>query len=330
MISNSLTDRPVDPEAHEAYLRGRLHMSKLTAEGCEAAIELFGQALEKDPGYAVAYVGIGQAYFFLAVHLEALPDREGIPKAREAATKALELDSNLGDAYATVAGIKFRYDWNWLEAEREFNRAIALNPSSFLTRLRYARYLSAMGRHDEAIAEARRARELDPLSRQGMIEQAQVLYFARQYDRAIEELERTLEIDPDFVRAHYVLSGIYGEKGMWEEKVATDQKTLALSGASAEEVAALGRAYEVSGVRGFWEWWLRRDKEQAAHRYVSDFLFAGYYASLGDMDQAFHSLEKAYAQREDDLVLLKTNPWLDPLRSDPRYDELVRRMNFPE
>ena len=257
-----------------------------------------------------------------------------MPRSRssltQAAIKALAIDSSLADAHATLAAVKYGYDWDWLDAERGFKRAIELNPSSSSARLNYAFYLVDMGRHEEGIAEGLRARELDPLSRPVMVFTANLLYGARQYDRSIAELERILEVEPDFLFAHQVLSWNYGMKGMWEEKVATDQKVLTLAGANREEVAELGQAYATSGVRGLWEWWLRREKERATQEYVPDFLFAGIHASLGNIDQACQSLERAYEKRAFELVGLKSNPWFDPLRSDPRYDELIRRMNFPE
>jgi serine/threonine protein kinase/tetratricopeptide (TPR) repeat protein len=322
--------RPVNPDAHEAYLRGRFDMSQITAEGYESAIELFEQALEKDPGYAVAYAAIGESYAMLSSVVDALPHGEAMPKAGQAALKALAIDSTLADAHATLAWIKYSYDWDWLEADKEFKLAIQLNPSSFWAHQGYAFFLSAMGRHDEAIAESRRGQETDPLSLAGVTGTAQILYNARQYDRALRELERALEMDPDFVQTHHLLSIVYDRKGMYAEKVVEDEKVLTLTGASSEVVASLGRAYEASGVRGFWEWWHRRLTEEARRRYVSDYVMAGVHTSLGDKDQAFEWLEKAYQTRHGDMVWLKVDPWLDPLRSDPRFQELLERMNFPE
>jgi tetratricopeptide (TPR) repeat protein len=288
------------------------------------------QAIDRDPNHALSYAGIAECYVELAQALDFLPHREAMPKAREAAMKALGIDANLADAHTTLGLVSMYYDWDWPEAEKEFQLAIDLTPSSSWADQQYAFYLSAVGRHDQAIAESRLGREFDPLNLAAMTRTASILFRARRYDQGIEEAKRALEIDPDFLRAHDVLSRFYVMKGMWDEKVAADQRTLALTGASPEEVASLGRAYAMSGVRGFWEWWLRRFKEQAAHGYVSDFLFAGFYASVGDKDSAFHSLERAYEQRNADLVFLKVYPWLDPLRDDPRFQDLVRRMNFPE
>jgi tetratricopeptide (TPR) repeat protein len=253
-----------------------------------------------------------------------------MPQAREAAMKALEIDPTLAGAHATLAVVSSFYDWNWSEADSEFERALSLNPSSFSAHYWYAIHLGAMGRFSESIAEMRRAQEIDPLNLSGITTMAGVYWFAREYDRAVEELERALELQPDFSYAHLLLSWTYEQKGMWDEKIASDQKFLTLTGASAQEVAALGQAYAVAGVQGSWEWWLEWAKEKATHGYFSDVQLARSYMLVGDADQAFQWLERGYQQRDGDMLWLENSPWFDPFRSDPRFQDLLRRMNFPD
>jgi TolB-like protein len=319
---------PVDPEAHEAYLRGRVYESKVTAEGYQKAIALYEQALDRDPNHALAYAGIAESYLGLGVNIDALPDSEAMPLAREAAMKALEIDPTLAEAHALLGRISMLYDWNWAEAERQLAHALDLNPSSFSARRAYSRYLSVMGRGNEAIAEERRAQEIGPLE-VGHMSMGLTYYLAREYDRALEELQRLLAKGGRARGAYLFLSLTYEQKEMWDEKIAADQKVLALSGFSPEEVAALGQAYAVSGVQGSWEWWLEFAKEKGFFGH-SRVRLARAYMLTGDIDQTFRLLERGYEERDNDMLWLKVTPWFDPIRDDPRFQDLLRRMNFPE
>jgi tetratricopeptide (TPR) repeat protein len=320
--------RPVNPEAYEAYLRGRYFWNRRTEEALKKGIEFFGQALEKDPAYALAYVGSADCYCVLGDY-SFLSPREAFPKAKAAATKALELDETSAEAHTSLALIKDRYEWDWPGAEREFKRAIELNPNYATAHHWYSNYLEDMGRHDEAIAEIKRAQQLDPLS---LIINAVVgLRFrsARRYDEAVEQLRKTLEMDPNFAMAHFLLGGAYKEKGQYESAIAEYQKGRSASGGSGYLLAALGRAYAAAGKRREALKILGELKELSKRRYVSASFVASIYVALGEKDQALEWLEKGYRDRDAAMVGLNWVPTFDPLRSDPRFQDLLRRMNFP-
>jgi TolB-like protein/Flp pilus assembly protein TadD len=321
--------RPVNPDAHEAYLKGRYFWNKRTEEGLKKGIDFFGQALEKDPAYALAYTGLADCYYLLADY-RFVPWKEAYPRAKGAATKALELDETLAEAHTSLALIKDRYEWDWPGAEREFKRAIELNPNYATAHHWYSNYLEEMGRHDEAIAEIKRAQQLDPLS---LIINAVVgLRFrsARRYDEAIEQLRKTLEMDPNFAMAHFLLGGVYKQKGQYESAIAEYQKGRSASGGSVHLLAALGRAYAAAGKRRKALKILGELKELSKRRYVSASFVASIYVALGEKDQALEWLEKGYRDRDAAMVGLNWVPTFDPLRSDPRFEDLLRRMNFPK
>jgi TolB-like protein/DNA-binding winged helix-turn-helix (wHTH) protein len=216
--------RPVNREAHEAYLKGRFFLNKRTEEGLGKSIEYFQQAIEKDPLYARAYAGLADAYWMQPFY-GSVPRNEAYPRTEAAAKKALELDDTLAEAHSSMGAIKSVYDWDWSAAEREYKRALELNPGYAEAHRTYARYLSNVGQLDEAIAEVTRARELDPLSLMVNTDVGVAFYFARQYDQAIEQLQKTLEIDPTFLRAYLYLVAAYCQKSMFEEAMAAAQKT---------------------------------------------------------------------------------------------------------
>jgi adenylate cyclase len=310
-----------NPDSYQLYLRGRYFWNKLTIDGVRRGIEHFQQAIEKDPGYAAAYAGLLDCYTYLNSPAE----------ARRAAIKALELDPALGEAHASLGFFKFLYDWDWPEAEREFMRAIELNPNYPEAHHWYAIYLANMGRHREAIREAKHARELDPLSLLMNQTAGNVLCLARDYDRAIEELQKTLDMDANFASAHGTLGLVYAQKGMCEEAIAEFQKVNALVGGiasiEASVKALMGYAYARSG-----------DKSQAiklideisdpSQQVAPPYSIAGIYAALGETDQAFEWLNKAYQDRSFQLVGLKVDPTLDNLRSDPRFQDLLDRVGL--
>ena len=318
--------RPVNPEAHEAYLKGRYFLRR---GDWQRAIEFAQQAIEIDPGYAPGYELLAFSYYesgWAGVN----PWREATRKARAAARKALEIDDTLAQAHSMLAVAQYIHDWDWAGAEREFKRAIELNPNLAEAHGRYALYLMTVGRPDEAFRMANRALELDPMS-PIMNQWLTILYRnARQYDQAIENGRKVIEILPNSPDMYLELSRNYEAKGMYDEAIAARQKSMTLQGESPEDVAALGHAYEVGGIRGAWRWQLERLKERSTREDIFPVAFARAYALLGENDQAFEWLEKGYEQHYPLMAYVKGDPGFDNLRSDPRYQDLLRRMNFPE
>jgi TolB-like protein/Tfp pilus assembly protein PilF/predicted Ser/Thr protein kinase len=319
--------RPVDPEAHRLYLLGRVYWNKRTEEGFKNAIALFERAIEIDPAHAPAYAGLADSYNLLG-DWGYLPARDAYPRSKAAVRKALEIDEASAEAHTSLAFAHFEYDWDWLACEKEFKRAIELNPNYAEAHHWYSQYLSSMRRHAEAIVEGQRAQELDPFSPAHSGSLAYRYVAARQYDEAIRRLRDMVSLFPDSV-AYHLLGGAYEVNGMYPEAIAAYQKASSLSGASSAEVAALGQAYARGGMRGYYLWELQSLREESKHRYVKAGAFAKVFAALGEKDQAFSYLEKAYEERDQDMAGLNVNPGFDPLRSDPRFQDLLRRMNFP-
>ena len=328
---SALTKRGTEnTEAYQLYLKGRYYWNKRTEEALRKGLEYFGQAIEQDPGYALAYVGLSESYIVLADR--GMASKIAFPKAKMAVAKALELDDTLGEVHVSLAVIKDTYEWDWVAAEREYKRAIELNPGYATSHHWYSIYLSWLGgRHEEAIAEVRRALELDPLSL--IINEALgfVLYFARQYDEAIEQLQKTLELDPNFPDAHYTLGQVYLQKGMYQEAIEEFQKGIIHSGdsISTRGIAQLASAYAAAGKRREALRVLDELMEESNQSYVSPARIAIVYVWLGDKDQAFAWLEKAYQERSPLVAHVNADPIFDPLRSDPRFQSLLRRLNFP-
>ncbi len=306
-------------EAYQLYLRGRYHFNKLTVDGVQRGIEFFRQAIERDPNYALAYIGLADCYNYLGKPME----------AKAAITRAIEIDDTLGEAHASLAFITLLHDWDWAGAERHFKRGIELNPNYAMAHHWYAVYLAHMGRHEEAMREAKRAQELDPLSLIVNMTPAVTLYLARRYDQAIEEVRKVLDMEANFPPAHNLLGLAYEQKGKYEEAILEHQKVIDLSAGSAEaEVAVkamIGHAYAVWGKRGEA---VKILNELLELRDVTPYSIAEIYVGLGEKDQAFEWLEKAYQKRNFQMVGLKVNPNFDSLRSDPRFTELLRRMNL--
>ena len=321
--------RPVNPEAYEAYLKGHYHTNKMTLEGFLQGIEYYEQAIQKDPDYALAYASLAHSYGMLVV-LESVPASEGTRKARAATWKAFELDPTLAEVQINLADFKFNVDWDWRGGEAGFRRAVELDPGSADAVFHYALCLRTQGRHDEAIRMMERARQLDPLSL--WINQALgvAFYRARQEERAIEQYRKTIELEPKSASTYTFLGNVYESLGSYEEAAAAYLKARSLAGDSTERVQALQDAYRASGIRGYWRKRLEHLKEAAKRKHVSPATFASFYARLGEKDQALAWLEKAYQQRDSRLASLKARRVWDPLRSDPRFQDLVRRMNFPE
>ena len=314
-------------EAYQLYLTGRYHLNRLTDDGFFKGRDYFQQAIDKDANYALAYAGLADAYNDLG-DFNVLPAAESFPKAAAAAEKALELDDNLVEAHTALGNVKFLYEWDWLNAEIEYKRAIEINPGHPYAHESYAYYLSAMGRSGEALNEIRRARELDPLSLSKISGEGEILRFARLFDQAIEQDGKAIEMDPNSGFAHWTLGNAFLNKGMYQEAIAEYQRAIPLSGNSPDEPASLAYAYALSG------------KKQEALRIIDDLnerskktnfsptAIAFIYAALGERDKAFALLDKAYDRRDFLLVLLNAEPMFDPLRSDPRFRELTQRVGL--
>jgi TolB-like protein/Tfp pilus assembly protein PilF len=320
--------RPVNPEAYEAYLKGRYFWNKRTKEALEKSVPCFERAIEKDPDYASAYAGLADSYCLLAnTAYGALPPKEAFSKARVATLKALEIDKTLAEAHASLAQLDL-YEFDWLAAERELRRSIELNPGFAVAHHWYALYLSAKGRFKEALAEANRAYGLDPLSVIINRDLGLIYYYARQPDRAIEQYRKTLELDPNFALAHQALGRAYLEMGMYTKGVEEIQLAVRLSGESVGMLAALAHAYGLAGktekARGI----LGDLMERSRRSYVPPTSIAVIYAGLGEKENALEWLEKAWGEQDVGLHTLKVHPIFNGLCTDPRFQDLLRRMNL--
>jgi serine/threonine-protein kinase len=320
--------QPVNPEAHEAYLKARYCWNLRTEEGLNKSIEYFQQAIGKDRDYAVAYAGLADSYVVLA-GWGVMASKEAYPRGKAAAFKALEMDETLAEAHASLGSARGEYDWDWVGAEKEYKRAIELNPGYATAHQWYAEYLSYMGRHNEAIAEAKRAQELDPLSLIISASGGWVFFYARRYDEAIAQCRRTLELNAGFYPAHLYLGQAYEQEKLYAEAISEYQKAIALEQGNPALAANLARVYAATGKRTEALKIISQLREPLKRRYVSSCLIAPIYAALGDPGRAFQWLEKAYQERDSQLAYLKVAPGFDSLRSDPRYQDLLRRMNFP-
>jgi len=321
--------RQVHPEAYEAYLKGRYFWSKRTEEGLRKSIEYFQQAVQKDPGGALAYAGLAESYC-TGTFFNYFPAKEALPAAKLAAVKALEMDDTLAEAHTALARVRAGYEWDWVGAEKEYQRALELNPNLAWPHDAYGQFLARQGRQAKAQAEIRRAQELDPLSPLTHTHAGNVFYFARQYDQAISQMRRALELDPNFPLAHRGLWLAYERKGLYQEAVAEHLSALALGGRRENEIAALRNSYATAGIRGYWTKVLDSYKQQCKEGGGSAYGIASFYARLGDKSQALQWLAKAFEERAIHLVDLKEDPVFDGLRSDPRFADLVRRLNFPQ
>jgi eukaryotic-like serine/threonine-protein kinase len=310
------------PEAYEAYLKGTYYAAKFSKPDTYKAVEQFQRAVEIDPDYAPAYAELGYAYEMLSQPLGGLIANDGMPKAKKAALRALQIDDNLPRAHAVLGFVNMLYEWDWTAAEKDFKRSIAQNPNEALAHWGYAFLLSALGRHEEAIAESRRAVEVAPLDLTVRVALSEQLYFARQYDSAINECRKIIEIDPAFARGYEDLSWFYEQTGRYSEAINAWEKNLQLSGASAEKIARLRGAYQRGGMKGVHQWSLADDTKMSE--------FAEDYAMMGDVNRAFEYLDRAYTERDGGLIWLNTDAQFDSLRSDPRFDQLLRRVGLPK
>jgi TolB-like protein/DNA-binding winged helix-turn-helix (wHTH) protein len=330
--------RSVDPEAHDDYLRGRyllgtlpdIRYSKYPDESpytevetqLQIAIGYFKQAIEKEPGYASAYAGLAAAYMGLGIPtVGSHAPKEILPEVKAAATKAVELDPSLGEAHFALAQIAELYDWNWSEADKEFRLALTLNPNHANAHLEYGRFLQALGRESEVFPQIDYAIELDPLDLRTRALAAYVTYASRQYELAIKQFESLGD--------GFGLGWAYREKGMYPQAVATLERYVNQVGRCSVCLSSLAEVYGFDGRKGEALKLIDELKKRARQRYVSGFFFAEAYLGLGERDQALTWLERAYEDRDPWMVYINSYPGLDPLRSEPRFQTLLRRMNFP-
>jgi TolB-like protein len=316
-------------EAYQLYLRGRYVWNKRTEEGLRKGIEYFRQAIDTDPNYSLAYVGLADSYNFLgAVGIAVLPPGEALPKAKSAAMRALEIDDSLAEAHASLAFVRLYYDWDGSGAEKAFQRAIELNPNYAPARQWYSHLLMASGRTNESITEAKRAAEIDPLSLPAAMNVGWQYQWSRQYDLAVEHLRKALEIDSNFEQGHWGLGLAYEGKRLVEEAASEFQKAINLSGGNPVYAAALGHAYAIGGKKAEAMRTRAELEEQSKRRYVSPYWMATLHVGLGDKDQAFQWLAKAYEERSGGLIWLSVDPRMDDLRSDPRFAGLMQRIGL--
>jgi len=317
--------RTSNPEAHIAYAKGRFYWNKRTEESLQKAVEYFGEAIDKDSSYALAYVGLADSWVPRAWYAY-LPPKEAFPRAKEAVTKALTLDPDLAEAHTTLAFINLYYDWDWSAADREFRRAIELNPNYANAHHWFAEHLSLAGQHDAAIHESELARDLDPLSSIINTWVGSRYFFARRYDMALAQYRSASELDPNFVPAHLALGQAYEQKKMFREATAELERAVDLSGGSPVYLASLAHAYGVSGREGDALRLIDELKKLARRRYVASFDMAVAYLGLGDKDRMLASLEMAFQDRSPRLLFLRVEPRFDALRSDTRFQGMIERL----
>jgi TolB-like protein/DNA-binding winged helix-turn-helix (wHTH) protein/Tfp pilus assembly protein PilF len=315
-----------NPQAYELLLKGRFYRLKGGTEDGKKAVEYLQQAIAVDPAYAHAYAALSNSYSDLT-NASVLDPKEFRPKAEAAARKALELDERLAEAHDALASLKLNA-WDWAAAEQAYQRAIELNPNLANAHLGYAFYLSLVGRHEQADAEIKRARDLNPLSPFVNANVGYSLLLARRYDQAVETLKRTLELEPNNPFTTGLLAHTYMGKGMYAEAIAAFQRTIELGGDEPGGRIYLGTAYAKAGERGRAQAILKRLETSGS--YVSPGELAVLYAALGEREQAFASLERAYAARDSQLQFLRVEPAFDPLRSDRRFQDLLRHVGLPQ
>jgi len=315
-------------EAYQLYLKGRYHLNKQNEDGYKKSLDYFQQAIALDPNYALAYAGIADAYFLAADFY--LSNREAMEKAKAAATRALEIDDTLAEAHSSMGTVRMIYDWNWSETEKELKRAIELNPNYADAHMAYSFYLGVVrGRHSEAIEQAKQALQLDPYSLLANGTLASALMRGRQYDQAIEQFHKTLELDQNFWWAHQWLGETYARKGQFLEAIAELQKARQLDN-NPQIWGRLGRAHALSGNRIEAQNLINELKELSKQHYVSSTYVAEIYTGLGERDKAFEWLEKAYEERSGEILFLQSDPLWDNLRTDSRFQDLLRRVDFPQ
>ena len=317
-----------DAEAYGLYLKGRHHWNRWTEEGFYKAIEYFELAAKKDPSYGLAHAGVADTYVLLGWN-SYLPPKDAFPKGKAAAMEALRLEPELSEAHTPMAAVLWLHDWQWPEAQKEFVRSVTLNPCYPTANHWYAEYLMTMGRHDDALARMKKSQELDPLSLIISVAIGWTYYMARRYDEAIAQIRRTFELDPNYPVANWVLGLVLRRMGRYEEAIAEGEKGVKSSGGSpliraslAQSLGAAGKTKEAREI-------LDELATLAKQKYVAPYFFAGIYAGLGDGERAMEYLEKSYQEHSHWLIYLHMDPGIDGLRSNPRFQELLRQVGLP-
>jgi len=323
--SRAAVAHPINPEAHEAYLRGLYFWNKRTEDGIRKGIDYFEESTRLDPNYATAYAGLAVSYI-VAVGHRVLPPDQGYPKAREAAFKALQLDDTIAEAHTALGSFFWEYKWDRLAAEKEYRLAIEMNPSYATAPQWYSEELAALGRRDEASAAIKRAQQLDPLSLPIGVVAGWVFYVERDYNHAIEQYKRTLEMDPSFVLAHSFLGRAYAQTGDLTNAILECQTASRLSGDHPFSLVWLGYAYARAGNRKGALQILRELQSISRQKYVAPHDVAAIYAGLGESTNALDWLNKAYDEHSYTLLLLPVEPEFDVLHSDARFQDLVHRV----
>lgn len=327
---NLQASHSVDPQVHESYLKGRYYFNQRTADALNKSIGYFQQAIDNDPNYALAYCGLADAYALLGFR-GGFPSKDALRRAKAAALKAIELDDTLAEPHASIAFIAETYEWDWATAEREYKRALELNPSDARSHHWYAGYLMYVGRFDEGIAEANRARDLDPLSLPVNNALAGRLLVAGRVTDALKQLQKTLEIDPYFAPAYQTMGWAYLKMGKQREAIQEFQKALQLSGSDDKDLMLdLGFAYAATGNRQEAQKILSKLKRLHEQGLAPSASIGILYGALGGLDEAFAWMEKAYEERDPELTYIKVpGRRFEPLRHDPRFQNLVRRIGLP-
>jgi serine/threonine protein kinase/Tfp pilus assembly protein PilF len=317
-----------DAEAYRLYLQGHHHWNRWTEEGFYKAIGYFQQAIQKDPGYALAYAGVADSYVLLGWN-SYLPPKDAFPKGKAAAMAALEIAPDLGEAHTDLATVLWLHDWQWPEAQREFQRSLELNPCYPTANHYYAECLMTMGRNAEALTRMKKSLELDPLSLIINVAIGWAHYHARQYNEAVAQLLRTVELDPNYPMTYWILGLIYRKTGRSDLAISAGEKGVNLSGGSPLMRAALAQTFATAGAADKAIQIVGELNGLAKQRYVAPHFFAGIYIGLGEHDRAIEYLEKSYAEHCHWLIYLHIDPSVDDLRSDPRFQDLLRRVGLP-
>jgi len=315
-------------EAYRLYLQGRHHWNKWTEEGFYKAIHYFQQAVEKDPGYALAYAGVADSYVLLGWN-SYLPPQEVFPKGKAAARMALQLDPDLPEAHASLAALLWLHDWRWEEAQVEFKRSLQLDPTYPTANHWYAEYLMTMGKHAEVMARVKRGQELDPLSLIINVAVGWAFYNDRRYEEGIEQLRRTVELDPNYPVTYWILGLLLRKTGRYELAMTEGEKGVKLSGGSPLMRAALAQTFAAAGRTTEAGQTLDELREIATHRYVAPYFFAGIHVGLGENDRAMAYLEKSYEEHSHWLIYLHIDPSMDGLRENLRFQNLLQRVGLP-
>jgi serine/threonine-protein kinase len=326
-VKDRIDHRPTQNlEAYDLYLQGRYYFSRFSENGWSRAVEAFNRAIEKDPNFALAYVGLANAYG--GVSDFTMSPRDAIPKARAAVERALALDDSLGEAHGALAyNVLFGYDWNWTGAEHEFRRALELDPGNAQVHTQYGDFLDRMGRFDEALKQQHRAQELDPLSVVTLLEIGWVYRDSRNYQRALDYFRQVIDRAPDQAFAYMGKGMVHESQGDFVAAVADFEKAAAFD-STPIMYGWLGTAYAATGRRSDALKVFAEMKAQAANRYLDPVVFVGICWALGDEGQAFHWMDKAFEERSFFLVNLKL-PMFDPLRSDPRFQAIYKKVGLP-